>query len=146
MKHVQVIVTEVGAEVQVERVIVGMSAESVNRRTRDCMRQLIESDVTEDLWPEDIESVLDHGYWHTDQAREDYSVLVLKPEQFEQVDPHVIEVHFERGMVTHVQMPTPIQARVIDYDTPGSNDSRVVTDAAGRPCVITTWGEAVADE
>jgi len=148
MKHVRVIVTEVGAEVSVARVIVGDSPDSVDRRTREAMRQVIVSEVSEDHRPDDIEAVLDHGYWWTDQTREEYSVLVLKPEQVEQVDPPMVEVHVERGMVTHVQMPTPIQVKVIDYDTPapGSSDSRVVTDSGGRPCVITTWGEAVADE
>lgn len=148
MKHVRVIVTEVGAEVNVARVIVAASEDRVDQHTREAMRQVIVSEIPEDHRPEDVEAILDHGYWYTDQPREEYSVLVLKPERVEQVDPPTVEVHVERGVVTHVQMPTPIQVRVIDYDTPGpgSSDDRVVTDAAGRPCIITMWGEAVANE
>lgn len=146
MRHVRVIVTEVGAEVSVARVIIASSAERGDQCTRDALRQVIESDVPEDHRPEDIEAVLDHGYWYTNQPREEYSVLVLRPEQVEQVDPLIVEVHVERGMVTNVQMPEPIQVRVVDYDNFAVCDNRVVRDSGGRPCVITMWGEAVADE
>lgn len=146
MKHVRVIATEVGAEVSVARLVVGSSTERVEQYTREALRQVIESEVPEDHRPEDLEAVLDHGYWYTDQPREEYSVLVLRPERVDYADPPIVEVQVDGGIVTSVQAPQPVQVRVIDYDLHHIDGARVVTDGQGRPCIITTWGEAVADE
>lgn len=146
MKHVRVIVTEVGAEVNVTRLVVGSSKERVELRTREALRQVIESEVPEDHRPEDLEAVLDHGYWSTDQPPEEYSVLVLRSERVEFADRSVVEVQVDGGIVTSVQAPQPVQVRVVDYDLHHIDGARVVTDGKGRPCIITTWGEAVTDE
>ncbi|MFN3166398.1 MAG: hypothetical protein ACE37H_04965 [Phycisphaeraceae bacterium] len=141
MKHVRAIVTEVGAQVDIERVIISESSEQVELLAREAMREVIKSDLEQAYWPEDFETALDRGYWWTDFPSEQYSVLILTPLEVRHADLPVVQVHIEGGAVTSVQAPLAIKVRVVDYDVQHTDPQRIVSDAEGRPCVITNWGK-----
>jgi len=141
MRHVRVIVTETGASIEIERVIHGQSEQSVEQRTREQLRQIIEC-VTHDnpkASCDNLAEALRHGYWWTDLGSEEFTVKVLAPQRIEQVNPLIVKVDVESGLVCNVHMPPGIQLVVRDYDTDGTDEAQLHHDGDGQPYVKSTW-------
>ena len=141
MTHVRVIVTETGAGVEVARVIHGPRKKSVEQRTREQLRGIIERVLDENPRTScvDMAEALHRGYWWTDLGSEEFTVIVLEPEQVEQLEPLKVEITVEDGLISDVKAPHGVQVIVRDYDTDGADESKLQRDNDGRRCVVATW-------
>ena len=88
MQNVRAIVTETGAGVEIARVIHGPNKHSVEERTREQLRQIIEQVVRDNPRAscDDMDDALRRGYWSTDLGSEEFSVFVLEPVEVDQVE------------------------------------------------------------
>jgi len=138
--HVRVIVTETGANVEVERVIHGRNLHAVEQRAREEIRQIIEQVCRDNPHAlcEDMTEAVHRGYWWADLGSEEFTVMVMEPLQIEQVDPLVVEIDVNGGLISDVNASVGAQVVVRDYDTDGADRSRLHRDGKGRACRVST--------
>lgn len=141
MNHVRVIVTETDGDVTVARVIQGRSKKNVEQRTRQQIQSIIEQVLQDNpqAYCDDMDEVMQHGYWWTDLGHEVFTVMVLEPEHVDRAGPLVVEIDLEGGMISHAKMPHGVRVVVRDYDTDGVELDRLHRDNDGRTYTQTNW-------
>ncbi len=83
--HVRTIITEAGDVATVTHVMIGKSQSKVTSEAQAQMRAIITSVLKEQGEPglsaEDLASALEHGYWWAELGSEDFTVMIVQPEQ-----------------------------------------------------------------